>query len=289
MSISHPLRDESHGELANTLSLLKTLCREKPFDKLSIYLESCLGGNWHTYELGEKLLNTLVQKSRNEHANKCQFISQSQFENNALYYEEIIYKKGKIPTRNNWHDFFNGLIWLQLPKTKRYFSEVHNQQIEQYGLKMRSPVRDRITHFDECGLIIFTNEAKLAHEIKAHNWQAVFINRKHQWHNNIVPIIVGHALWEMLLKPFIGLTAKVKVICLPDFSNQDICNLQHSLWAGQASSLLDELCLNGLKQDKDVYLPKPWMPLPLLGIPTWSTFTQDEAFYANQDYFMPRR
>lgn len=289
MSKSHPLHDESLGEPAPTLSLLRTLCCEKPFDKLILFLKNSLGDNWHSRELGETLLNELAQNSHNAQVNVCQFISQAQFENNDLYYEEIIHKEGKIPTRNNWHDFFNGLIWLQLPQTKRYFSDVHNKQIEQHGLKKRSPVRDRITHFDECGLLIFTNEAKLAYEIRAHNWHEVFVNRKHQWHNNIAPVIVGHALWEMLLKPFIGLTAKVKVIHLPDFSNQDIRHLQSAQWANQSNALLDELCLKTLKQGQDLYMPKPWMPLPLLGIPNWSTFTQDDAFYENQDYFMPRR
>ena len=34
-------------------------------------------------------------------------------------YEQYIFDTGQVPTRENLHDFFNGLVWLQFPHTKR--------------------------------------------------------------------------------------------------------------------------------------------------------------------------
>ena len=64
-------------------------------------------------------------------------------------YERFIHERGACPTRDNLHDFFNGLCWLGLPATKRRLNELQAAQIGQAGVgAVRGPVRDAITIFD---------------------------------------------------------------------------------------------------------------------------------------------
>ena len=63
------------------------------------------------------------------------FVCQSRMHDEAQYYEQIIFSQGIVPTRpNSWHDFYNGVIWLQFPKTKRLLNRWHVEDIEQFEL-----------------------------------------------------------------------------------------------------------------------------------------------------------
>ncbi len=201
------------------------------------------------------------------------------------YYETFIAQTNTIPTRCNWHDFYNGLIWLQFPKTKAFFNQAHQQEIMQHGRLTRTPVRDKLTHFDECGLVLITDQKSLEGEISEHNWQQVFIERKQQWHTNIKPLLFGHALWEMLMQPFIGLTAKATVIYDPNLLKQ----VEHyDLSRGENSSDIDNRLHEQIKENDLLKKRRPWLPIPLLGIPNWSHLPQTPTFYADKAYFMPK-
>lgn len=303
MSISHPSSETNNQatklnytknsvkskQLEANLATLIGLEKQAPFSTLIAYLDKVTGVNIIGSNLGADLLNHLYLKRGQHTKASYEFISQSAFESERRYYEEIIFEDKKIPTRENWHDFFNGLVWLQFPKTKRYFSELHNDEISVHGLKQRTPVRDRLIHFDECGLVLLTNQAELESNIAAHNWQKVFVENSALWHKNIIPIILGHALWEMLMNPFVGLTAKVKVVCLPHASDAQLKSMQSTLQSAEVAQQVDALLRKCLVRDNDFFRPKPWLPLPLLGIPNWSPFEQNSAFYANKHYFMPKR
>jgi hypothetical protein len=237
----------------------------------------------------------LKGESQNKNIFAHKFVDQSALQTNdakdpsnleTVYYETFIFEQKSIPTRCNWHDFYNGLIWLQFPQTKAYFNAQHHQQMHGFGAKNRTAVRDRLTHFDECGLVLVTNQSELKGEISAHDWQRVFVERKHQWHHEIKPIVFGHALWEMLMQPFIGLTAKVTVI----EDAQLLSSIEHYRGVpSPASATIDDALLNHLQSTQLIEQKKPWMPLPLLGIPHWSHAPQTDTFYANTDYFMPKR
>jgi len=274
---------------APSLSYLDYLSQQAPFSALLEYLQKLFCIQYFDMDLGPELLGKIQALRNTPKELENHFISQTEFETDARYYEEIIFQDKKIPTRANWHDFFNGLIWLQFPRTKHYFTKVHNSEIHSHGLKRRTPVRDRITHFDECGLLLLSNHSDLENEIAAHNWQHVFVEKKAAWHRTIVPVIIGHALWEMLLNPFIGLTAKVKVLYLPNASDAELAHIQASLYSTSISAKIDDLLYQHLNENQDLYRHKPWLPLPLLGIPRWSHLKQDTAFYANDQYFMPKR
>jgi hypothetical protein len=214
-------------------------------------------------------------------ASDYQFVDQDKMQD-LRYYEEIIFQDKCIPTRNNsLHDYFNGLIWLRYPKTKVLLNQLHWQDIKVMGHKKRTPKRDRITHFDECGMVLLTNKSALRQQLREHKWTELFYHQRDDWYKYIVPLHFGHANLEMLCQPFIGLTAKALVIDSPAL----LAAYHQDREKGQSvldGYLAGEIESSGIFDEKGVLTP-----LPILGIPEWHNATQDLDFYANTDYFMP--
>lgn len=254
-----------------------------------------------------------------EHWQGPQFKGQSQFSNDEQrYYETIISEDGVVPTREqSWHDLFNALIWLQFPKTKSLLNELHIKDIKAYGVNPRTARRNRITHFDECGVVLAieapesialnkpkrtatlndsnsgttdkimqgapcdrdTLETFLA-ELASHQWERVFMAKRSLWHTQVSPFIFGHANLEMMLNPFIGLTGKWLAVAVPHgFSRLN-------KW--QQRLLLDDAMTARIKALNYFEKTPLLKPLPLLGVPLWHS-QQDETFYQNKDYFRPLR
>jgi hypothetical protein len=67
-------------------------------------------------------------------------------------YEQRLFLKNELQTRtNNWHDFFNFLVWTTFPKTKGLINQLQFQDAKrQYELnsKQRTPLQNRLTLFD---------------------------------------------------------------------------------------------------------------------------------------------
>jgi hypothetical protein len=56
------------------------------------------------------------------------FVEQSELPAGESY-EAFIARTACVPTRDNLHDLFNGLMWLSYPKTKRLLNTFQAQQI----------------------------------------------------------------------------------------------------------------------------------------------------------------
>ena len=211
------------------------------------------------------------------------FVCQSTLADSNDYYEQIIFKQQQIPTRpDNWHDLFNGLIWLQFPRIKQVLNQLHIEDITQHGLSPRTLRRNNLTHFDECGVILAVEEGHefLFELLRQHQWHEVFIEHKVLWGTSIVPFMFGHANLEMLLQPFVGLTGKWLGIVVPKgFSD---------LAPKQQLSLLDTKLAEQINQDDLFAQKKALLPLPLLGIPGYCMENQDVSYYQNTDYFRPK-
>lgn len=207
--------------------------------------------------------------------------SQASFGEDLRYYEQIIFDDKTIPTRDNsWHDFFNAYIWSTFPKSKAFLNQQHVTEIEQYGLNPRTKLRNKITLFDECGVILLTTNRQLKDAFEKQNWQMIFQNSEVNWFVDTLPVVFGHAIYEMLLQPFLGLTGKVLVVEVDDI---DVIN------RASDPSVLDELLIDVLKTKEVLKQDKPFYPFPILGVPGWYIENQDDAFYANEQYFMPKR
>ncbi len=80
-------------------------------------------------------------------------------------YECRIWERGEVETRpDNWHDFFNALVWLSFPHTKNAISAAHVRAMQQPG-ELRGRVRDALTHFDECGIVVLSVQRRPARPV----------------------------------------------------------------------------------------------------------------------------
>jgi len=176
-----------------------------------------------------------------------------------------------VPTRDNLHDFFNGLVWLAFPETKRRLNELQAAEIARNGVtSTRGPVRDALTLFDENGALLDA-PAALWKALAARDWQSLFATQRAQWSEARL-IVFGHALLEKLTTPRKALTAHV--LLLPP--SPDAC--------GPAA--LDDSAL-ARRLDAEYLAQKPFVPLPVLGVPGWWADNAAPDFYDDPKVFRP--
>ena len=84
----------------------------------------------------------------------------------------------------------------------------------------------------------------------------------------------------MMTNPFIGLTGKLVCIKVEESFYQLSLEQQYHYLDEQ----LYQMIKDGLLEDN-----KKMSPLPLLGVPSWYEENQEASFYANTDYFRPKR
>lgn len=256
-----------------------------PFKKLSELFDFAQFTTWPN----AAGLNRLKRQSKADVNHSPDFICQSQLGNNEDYYEQYIFNHHRIPTRpDNWHDFFNGLIWLQFPQTKRLLNQLHMEDITQFGLHPRSHRRNKLTHFDECGVVLAIEcgqhenaiQGRMPELLRQHEWRQVFVDNRRQWGATIHSFMFGHANLEMLLQPFIGLTGKWLSVEVPSGFGD--------LSGFEQLALTDQLLCKKIT-DENVFAQKNGLfPLPLLGIPDVTEASEDPRYYDNNDYFRPR-
>ncbi|MDH5473736.1 MAG: DUF3025 domain-containing protein [Gammaproteobacteria bacterium] len=200
----------------------------------------------------------------------------SQFEDQ---YEPRIYLRRELQTRNeNWHDFFNAMVWLTFTKTKSYLNERHYfAALEREPGSNRSVLENAITLFDECGIIIISDDEQLLDMIRQHQWKDLFYHHKDQFNKNIFCYVFGHAIYEKALAPYIGMTCQALLINSTD--------LIHSCRNNQLTEIDDFLAhywRNHCIQSSD-----DLNAFPVLGIPGLHKDNNNESFYENRDYFRP--
>jgi hypothetical protein len=177
-------------------------------------------------------------------------------------YESFIHRTGHIPTRDDLHDLFNGLVWLTFPLTKRRLNLLQANEIRRLGTSgPRGALRDALTVFDENGALLQA-PPELTDALSRRDWQTVFIHRRSLWQSAHV-VLFGHALLEKLRQPRKAITAHVWVV--NELSD-----------AAVAESLSPER-LNA----------KQFLPLPVLGVPTWWAPNEQPEFYADAAVFRP--
>ena len=187
-----------------------------------------------------------------------------------MAYEQYVFDTGRCPTREGLHDFFNALMWLELPLVKRQLNRLHVGQIAAQGVGgRRGPVRDAATLFDENGAVL-TAPPALWDALAARDWRRLFVDLRSEWTKAKV-LVVGHALLEKLATPRKNLTAHVWSHPCPDGTTAEV-----DRWlAGQLTA--------------DRLAAKPFLPLPVLGIPGWCPGNEDFSFYDDPLVFRPAR
>lgn len=183
-------------------------------------------------------------------------------------YEAFIHTHKQVPTRDNAHDFFNGLIWLHFPQAKMRLNAIQAAQIEGMGVqKHRGPVRDGATIFDENAALLQAPPA-LWQALRQRCWTELFGPLRRQWQQARL-LIFGHAALEKLMHPYKSVTVHVWQVC-EALNMLDLPRLD--AW------LATDLSAEKLAQ-------KPFAPLPVLGIPGWWPDNEDAGFYQDKHVF----
>jgi hypothetical protein len=198
-------------------------------------------------------------------------------------YEEFIGATGQVPTRDNLHDFFNGLVWQTFPLIKRELNALQAAQIAAAGVgKSRGPARDAATIFDENAALLLLRDSEdghaLAEALRGHRWLEALYERRAMFGRDAQIWLFGHALMEKLVVPRKAITAHTRVI----FADDDVLALAPDAqrdWLDR--KLAGELRERGLST-------ADFTPLQALGVPGWWP-GQDADFYLDTTVFRPKR
>jgi len=177
-------------------------------------------------------------------------------------YESHIALTAEVPTRDNRHDLFNGLVWLRFPALKRRLNELQAGEIAMRGIgPVRGLLRDALTLFDENGALL-TAPPPLARALRERDWQGLFVTQRETWRDAELTLF-GHALLDKLTSPRKAITA-------------------HALICDSGADPLGLLSPERLAA-------KPFAALPVLGVPGWCDANETPAFYADAAVFRPGR
>lgn len=224
----------------------------------------------HAMEVGlVQALNARLTDEMQLRAGPLQFIAQSALPAGEAY-ETFIGRTACVPTRDNLHDFFNGLVWLTHPRLKRRLNELQAGALAQATPGApRSRVRDTLTLFDENAALLQAPQA-LVDALRRRDWRGLFITQRSAWAQARISLI-GHALLEKLNRPRKAITAHVWVSLQPLASQ-----------ACAADQMAESITAQAL-------LGKPYLPLPLLGVPGWWAENEAPEFYSDAAVFRPRK
>lgn len=197
-------------------------------------------------------------------------------------YEVAVHDTGALEVRTQgWHDLFNVLAWATYPRTKAAINARHVRELAVQAGTQRSRVRDALTGFDEDGVVVASSDPALLALVRGFRWKALFWERREAFERCIRVFVIGHALAEKLLSPFVGLTAKALLLPVDEaFADMPFAEQLVRVDALAAAVVRDPAALQ---------TPRDLSPLPMLGIPGWWPAARHEAFYDDVSYFRPRR
>ncbi len=192
----------------------------------------------------------------------------------GMAYEQFIYQQRAVPTRDGLHDFFNALCWMRFPQAKLRLNQLQAAEIAAAGVQaVRGPVRDAITVFDENAALLQAPDA-LWDALAARQWQRLFGELRPLWAKAQL-LLFGHALTEKLVQPYKSITAHVwRVPPAVQWSDNDVTALDNWLAVDLTAPKL---------------AAKPFVPLPVLGVPGWWAANEEAAFYDDAQVFRPER
>ena len=233
------------------------------------------------------------------------FVPQSELPKGQAY-EAFIHAQQRIPTRDNLHDFFNGLCWLRFGRSKRRLNQLQAQEIARQGVaQQRGALRDALTVFDENAILLQAPDG-LWQALGARDWPSLFVHQRQLWSQARVEVF-GHALLEKLVQPYVAITGHAwRVGSAPvtaalqiepaepstpipaqtqSQSQSPIHSPAHA--ATDADAQLDAWLCDSLQEDH--LRRKAFAPLPVLGVPGWWVPNETEGFYAQTHVFRKPR
>ena len=198
-------------------------------------------------------------------------------------YEVCIYDDGRVPTRpDDWHDYFNALSWCVWPRSKAALNAAHVAEIAARrvaGLPGRGPRRDALTQFDECGMVVVSSDPAILDGLAGHAWPEVFVRRRTNLPATAAFMLLGHASWDQLRAPFVGLCAKT------------LHRLVEPAWFSLPTEArqrdTDRWLAAHITAGEVLSSPRTLYPLPLLGIPGVTPDSECDDYYLDERQFRP--
>jgi len=197
-----------------------------------------------------------------------------------LDYETRIWRNGAVATRpDNWHDFFNALVWLSFPLTKAALNARHAGLLMQ-DAAARGRERDAMTHFDECGVVVLAGDPALLDLLRRFAWRSLFWERRTDLAGSMRCLVFGHATYEQLRQPFRGLTAKAVLYEVsPSWFSRplvtQLAEVDRRLAAEFAAGCYPH--------------PRSFQPFPLMGLPGVTPANETASYYDDRWQFRPGR
>jgi len=208
------------------------------------------------------------------------FVPQSDLPEGRAY-ETHIHQTGRIPTRDNLHDLFNGLVWFAFPQTKARLNAMQARALKQSAAADgRGPLRDAVTIFDENGLVLACSSDDLAQALRRFDWRTLFVERRTATLMQTESWVVGHGLLEKLVQPYKAITAHTLVVPVDDS--------YFRASPQQRRTTVDRLVADWL-DNWPFFTPRDLCPLPVLGLPGWWADNTTPGFYDDAEVFRPGR
>lgn len=210
----------------------------------------------------------------------------------GMSYEERVWWLGEVETRpGNWHDVFNAMVWLAFPMTKAAINACHHQAISarrgeakqdaSVG-QARGPLRDALTQFDECGVVLVSSELAVWRDVCAHRWRRVFWDERARFVETTRVFVFGHATYDLLRSPHLGLCGKAVFMHVgPEWFARSPEELQADVDTSLRQRFEGDLVAQ--------LRPRDFRPLPLLGIPGVIPENGHPEYYDDTRQFRPLR
>lgn len=202
-------------------------------------------------------------------------------------YEAHINATGKVPTRDNLHDFFNALIWLHFPQIKKTLNALHAANSltvsasADVGSAMnsgaRGRARDAATLFDENAAIFICSDAYIADALRQHQWPSLLQQSPEEFFSKVSVVLFGHALMEKLIQPYKAITAHVWISIVDP--------AWFALSEKQRSQAMDRSVAAAISAG---FSSRDFSHLPVLGVPGW-WLEQSDDFYDDPFVFRSLR
>lgn len=212
---------------------------------------------------------------KNHRSLPLKFVPQADLPSGQAY-ETFISETGKVPTRDNLHDFFNALVWLTYPHIKVRLNALQAAEIARRSASpqfVRGKLRDAATIFDENAVLLLTSDPAMSEALRRHHWHKIFVEQRAEFEKCCEAQLFGHALMEKLVSPYKAITAHTWIVQV-DADVLVLPEKDRRLWVD--ASVAGQL-KNGLSTSDFTHLP-------VLGVPGWWP-GQEASFYADQTVF----
>jgi hypothetical protein len=166
-------------------------------------------------------------------------------------------------------------------RAKAALNRRHAAELDSETIGRRSTTRDALTQFDEDGMLVMSERADLLDLLRGFEWRELFWQRRIDVAASMRWFVFGHAQYEKALQPYIGLTAKALTASVPP----GFCAMPCASQLEQVDCLAEQI----IATPGALSSPRAFSPVPVLGIPGWSTQSEHMSFYDDHSYFRPGR